>query len=189
MTKLLGFLTYTAGVLVVGAVCAWLVLGPKPERPQCLAGVSEGTTYSTEWSASLATDTLDTIVKLKELQEAYDSAQNTITELRNGYSEQVLTYQKQIEQLDDSLASEKRFMNEIIAEKIQLKEALKQLRTDYIALANKNAALERSSIEELAKAHKEGTKVTQRELPPIMRAVVEAVGIPDGRPVPRMAVR
>lgn len=194
--KLLGFLTYTAVVLVAGAVCAWLVLGKGD--PLCTwVGIPPAQVEAEQQRAleqvEAVQQRVDAVTEQDEklrkevgaLRQASELDHAALANLRKEHEQAVLTYQGQIQSLEESLASEKFFRNLELNEKLKLKEALKQLRADYIALANKNASLERASIEELAKSHKEGTKVSTRELPPIMQAVVNMGGVPSGKQVPR----
>lgn len=196
MMKLLGFLTYTAFVLVVGALCTWLVLGKGD--PNCtLVGIPpaevEAEQQRTLEQVEAVQKRVDAVAEHDEelrqevaaLRQASELDRAALAHLREEHERAVLLSQQQIERLEGDLASEKRFANEMVAEKNQLKEALKQLRADYINLASKNAAIERASIEELAKAHQEGTKVSKRGLPPIMQAVVNMGGVPSGKQVPR----
>lgn len=194
MMKLLGFLTYTAFVLVVGALCAWLVRGK--DDPNCtLVGVSSIETTDQRYIEEL--DTLQRNIKVvtdhnvqlysdvSKLQQAYDSSyaardllKRELERVKALTTEEARVFQQEIIKLKDQIKT-------LENDKEQTKAALKQQRSDYIALANKNAALERASIEELAKAHKEGTKVSKRELPPIMQAVVNMGGVPSWKQVPR----
>lgn len=192
MKTTLKYLCIVISCLVVGALCAWLVLGKYAPVSECLTVAANleasAQQYAEEMEAvdrkveSVVAHDKELHEEVRALRQASELDHAALANLRQEHEHAVLLAQQQIEQLEGDLTREKRLTLDVIHDRDALKQALKQLRADYIALANKNAALERASIEELAKAHKAGMQVTQRELSPIMQAVVNAAGIPPRVP-------
>lgn len=191
--KALGILAYTVGVLVVGALCAWLMLGGDNRSCQSIQAWADRlqAQYAEELTATqhlleIATQhTNDLYTQLSRLERGYNAAQaardvlqQQLKHFEERTTQETLAFRDEITRLTTQLKKAE-------ADKVQTQSALKEQRSDYIKLANKNAALERASIEELGKAHKNGEKVSKRELPPIMQAVVNMGGVPSGKQVPR----
>lgn len=179
--------------VVIGAVCAWLVLNKTDDHY-----VPVGCVLEPDAADQRAQEQLETLQRNVESMTQHSQALYTeLRTLKAAYTadrEALAVLHRDYEQARELAAQAKQVLSEEVvrltaqlkaatADRDQFKVALKQQRADYIQLANKNAALERASIEELAKRHKADTQVSKRDLSPVMQAIVSVAGVPGRVPL------